>query len=154
MAPGSEDVSNPIEESDELLYRQVVRVWVGPDGTPMSCAFRPTTKDNLKLSTDRERATAEGSFERYRERTGTDPFGTWGINVREVLNVHTVFDPPNADQRKLHVIDDAGVGANHEDHASIVYPDLESRSQTRKVHERLSRELKAVALARGMLHPI
>lgn len=145
----------PLEESDEVLYRQVVPNWVHPAGVPMSVAFRPTRKDELKVSTDRERATPKGSFERYRERTGSTPFGTWGVSVREVFNAHTVFDSQNADQRKLNVIDDAGVDANHEDHASITYPVLnQSGTQTRKVYERLGNELKRLAITRGLLHPV
>lgn len=144
-----------VTEREEILYRQVIEVWTKDDGTPMSVAFRPTPKDERKLSTDRERATAPGSYQRYVENCGVEPKATWGVSVGAVLDAHLALAAEKQSGNNLAVEDDAGRGGNHEDHASIVFSEIkDSVNQERKVHERLSKSLVTDAVTRGVQYPI
>lgn len=146
------DETTEIELTDhnEILFRQVVTAWMR-EGLPMSVAFKPTPKDKLKLSTDRERATPQTSFERYEKAIGCAPDSTWGIRVGEVLEAHLELAADRQQDSKVVVIDDANLGGNHEDHASLLFPapDVTS-SQLRKTHERLGKELKRKAINHGV----
>ncbi|MCP2048183.1 UNVERIFIED_ORG: hypothetical protein J3D58_002255 [Paenarthrobacter nicotinovorans] len=141
-----------LDDRNEVLRRQVVDAWTA-DGIPMSVAFIPTPKDARKLSTDRERASAQDSFERYERTTGTAPNATWGISVGEILDANQVLDEERREAGKLCVIDDANKDGNHEDHASVCFPDMPiSKNQERKSYERMGKDLKRVAIERGKLH--
>lgn len=143
-----------LRDREEILYRQVIDKWTKDDGTPMSLAFRPTPKDERKLSTDRERATAHGSYRRYAETCGVEPNATWGVSVGAVLDAHLSLAADKQLGNNLAVEDDAGRDGNHEDHASIVFCDgHESSNQERKVYERLSKSLLSDAVARGQQYP-
>lgn len=142
-----------VTERQELLYRQVISSWIKDDGTPASVAFRPTPKDERKLSTDRQRAGAEGSYKRYETNCGHPPAGTWAIGVGAVLDAHSGLDEALQETHALTIIDDAGTEGNHADHASIAFGPAESKNQERKVHERLAKTLQNDAIERGMQYP-
>lgn len=140
-----------LEDRKEILRRQVVETWT-KDGVPMSVAFVPTPKDERKLSTDRQRASAQKSFERYEEAMGTAPNATWGISIGEVLDANQALAQDLREAGQLIVVDDAGVDDNHEDHASVCFPAIPlSKNQERKSYERLGKDLKRVAIERGKL---
>ena len=138
-----------------MLRRQVVRSWTKPDGSPMSVAFHPTPKDELHLSTDRERIEAEESFRRYESREGVAPAATWPVPVGTVLDAHLCLAEPPRSSAELHILDDGGTGSRPDGHASIVfageYEGVHSTSQLRKVNERLATEIKKEAVRLGPL---
>jgi hypothetical protein len=143
-----------VEDPNEILRRQVAKGWTKADGSPMSVAFSPTPKDQRKLSTDRQRATPEQSFKRYASSCGDEPSGTWGVSIRAVSEAHAAVAPAHRDSSKLFVLDDAAHDGNHEDHASILFPEIDvSKNQLKKVHERLATELKKFAIEHGKLYP-
>lgn len=77
----------PLDDSDELLYRQVHPSWV-QDGVPTSQAFGPTKKDEGKLSVDRgSLTTAKDSFRHHTGTLGLKSEGTWAIAVGEATGL-------------------------------------------------------------------
>jgi hypothetical protein len=72
----------PVDE-DEILYRQVHPTFVR-DGRPSSQAFRPTPKDQGKLSVARgSLTTASAAYEHHTVSLGLRSGGTWGLMVAE-----------------------------------------------------------------------
>lgn len=70
-----------LEDSDELLYRQVHPSWVQA-GRPTSQAFRPTPKDAGLLSVSRGAfTTAEAAFRLHTEQKMLASAGVWSVSV-------------------------------------------------------------------------
>ena len=132
--------STPLSDDEELLFRQVHPSFVR-DGRPSSQAFRPTAKDEGKLSVARgSLTTAAGAFELHTTGLGLPSDGTWAVTVGEcreqVLNV--VPDPLTSPPEK--VADPA--------HALVDFTP-HSKSQGEAKGARLARK----AVERGRLHP-
>jgi hypothetical protein len=153
----SEPVTEPSEitESGEVLRRQVVVSWIR-DGSPLSVAFRPTPKDERRLSTDKSTVSPAESFGNYDRRTGVRPGGTWGVSVGCILTANNSLSAQDQTVGQLRVLDDGGFDDLHQEHASIVFSDDyagASVNRCRKLDERLARELKNDAIARGRMYP-
>ena len=75
--------STPLSDDEELLFRQVHPSFVR-DGRPSSQAFRPTAKDEGKLSVARgSLTTPAGAFEVHTTGLGLPSAGTWAVTVGE-----------------------------------------------------------------------
>jgi hypothetical protein len=88
----------PLSDPQEMLFRQVHPNFVR-DGRPSSQAFRPTKKDEGKLSVARGSMTsAENAFRHHAERLQLPSAGTWGVLVGECigLQLQTFPDPTSA----------------------------------------------------------
>lgn len=129
----------PFGDPDELLYRQVHPSWV-KEGQPTSQAFKPTPKDDHKLSVARSTLTTPAeAFEHHTAGLGLASAGTWAVAVNEVsAEPHSL--PVTADPIDEPVADPA--------HALIEFP-----AEPRKVIETKAKLLLAAARARGRLHP-
>lgn len=125
---------------DELLYRQVHPSFVR-DGRPSSQAFRPTVKDDGKLSVARgSLTTPKAAYEHHTGALGLASAGTWALTVGEctVQALPARPDPLTSPPEK--VADPA--------HAVVDFSGV-SRSQATAKGTRLAR----CASDRGRLHP-
>lgn len=92
------DTGNDLSElhdEAELLFRQVHPNFID-DGEPSSQAFRPTTKDQGKLSVSRSSKTSpENAFRHHTETLKLKSGGSWAVSVGEALGVqlHSFDDP-------------------------------------------------------------
>ncbi len=132
--------STPLSDDEELLFRQVHPSFVR-DGRPSSQAFRPTAKDEGKLSVARSSlTTAADAFELHTTGLGLPSAGTWAVTVGEcreqVLNV--LPDPLTSPPDKV----------NDPAHALVDFTP-HSKSQGEAKGARLARK----AVERGRLHP-
>lgn len=147
------DTSHPTS-LDEVLRRHVVDSWMADD-EPMRVAFRPTVKDERKLSTDCDVVTPRDSFDGYATRAGHPPDSTWPIVVETALNAHMALDTSKQESGKLAVIHDGGVDGLHTSHVSIAFSDSydgSSNSATKKADERIAKRLRDEAVAAGCLY--
>lgn len=127
-----------LTDGAELLYRQVHPSWI-KDGQPSSQAFKPTTKDEGRLSTARAaKITAEAAFIHHTGTLGLASAGSWAVTVGEVgadpVPLQAFADPveePKPDPA----------------HAYIAYP------EDRKAIDIKAKLLKVKAHQRGCLHP-
>lgn len=72
-----------LKDPEEQLFRQVHPNFVR-DGRPSGQAFRPTKKDESKLSVSRSAlTTAKAAFELYTQKLELASFGVWAISVGE-----------------------------------------------------------------------
>jgi hypothetical protein len=129
-----------LSDDEELLFRQVHPSFVR-DGRPSSQAFRPTPKDEGKLSVARESlTTAAAAYELYVAGLGFPSAGTWGVTIGECgeQGLKAFSDPLTAPPAK--VADSA--------HAVIDFA-AHSKSQAEAKGARLARK----AVDRGRLHP-
>jgi hypothetical protein len=129
-----------LTDEDEFLLRQVHPSFVR-DGRPSSQAFRPTSKDDGKLSVARGAlTTAEAAFTLHTRDRGLRSDGTWAVTVGEcraqalVAVSDPIDSPPDA------VADPA--------HALIDFSPF-SKGQAEAKGVRLAR----AAADRGRLHP-
>ena len=73
----------PLDDGDELLFRQVDQSFIR-DGRPSGQAFRPTKKDDGKLSVARSSlTTAEQAFHLHTVLLSLPSEGTWAVSVAE-----------------------------------------------------------------------
>lgn len=127
-----------LTDRSELLYRQVHPSWL-KDGQPSSQAFKPTPKDDGKLSTARSAlTTAEDAYLHHTGALELQSAGTWAVTVGEV-EAEPVPLAAYGDPVDEPVPDPA--------HAYIKYPG------DRKVIETKAKLLRAKAGERGRLHP-
>jgi hypothetical protein len=71
------------DEKDELLLRQVHPSFI-QDGRVTSQAFRPTPKDQKKLSVNRNSLiSAQVIFEVHTKKKKLSSAGVWGVSVQE-----------------------------------------------------------------------
>lgn len=83
-----------LTEESELLWRNAHPDWI-VDGELTSQAFRPTPKDQKKLSSAREaKVTVEANFEEYTEHLGLKSAGVWAVSVEEVeeQKLRSIYD--------------------------------------------------------------
>lgn len=127
-----------LTDAAELQYRQVHPSWLR-DGQPSSQAFKPTPKDDGKLSTARSAlTTAEEAYLHHTDALRLRSAGTWAVTVGEVEDEPVplaVYGDPVDEP----VPDPA--------HAYIEYP------TDRKAIEIKAKKLRARAGARGRMHP-
>lgn len=72
-----------LTDPKELLFRQVHPAFMR-DGRPSSQAFKPTRKDQGKLSVSRSSMTTpEDAFAHHTVRLGFPSAGTWAVSVEE-----------------------------------------------------------------------
>lgn len=129
-----------LTDSDELLFRQVHPAWVR-DGRPSSQAFRPTAKDNSRLSVARGAlTTAQAAYEHHTTRLGFQSAGTWAVAVGECRGLSL---PVEADP-----ITEASGQPPDPAHAVIQFLGL-SKAQVEAKGAKLAR----FASARGRLYP-
>jgi hypothetical protein len=127
-----------IDES-EILFRQIHPSFV-EDGQVSSQPFRPTDKDNNKLSVDRSAITdAEKAFVLY-TGNGHSSCAVYGLSVGEFKEheLPCVSDPLDAMDGRL--ANPAHAYADYSQHGA-------NKQKT------LAKRLKIKALARGRLHP-
>jgi hypothetical protein len=117
-----------------VLLRQIHPNFV-QNGRPTSQAFRPTPKDEEKLSAyDGDQITAEASFQHYTTMRNLASIGAMGLTVAECLAESLPSRPdPLPDCPEHSVVDFAGF--------------------TDKDCHRKSKKLQAKAMERGWLHP-
>ncbi|MEQ9588012.1 MAG: hypothetical protein RJS97_08670 [Parvibaculaceae bacterium] len=117
---------------DTIVYRQIHPNFV-QDGFPTSQAFRPTPKDESKLSVyDGDQISAEQSYRHYTQEGSLVSVGVMGLQVAECTaqSIPVVPDPDPFPEHAL--IDFTGLNDN----------------QCRKK----GKKLQAKAVARGWLH--
>jgi len=134
-------VSEALEDGQELLLRQVHGSFVR-EGRPSSQAFRPTKKDDKKLSVSRGAlVTAAQAFELHTVGKKLTSAGTWAVTVGEcsVEGLPSYADPIVATETE--VADSA--------HAIVDFSGVTSNGQLEAKATRLAR----IASARGRLHP-
>lgn len=128
-----------LTDQAELLYRQVHPSWL-KDGQPSSQAFKPTPKDDGRLSTARSAlTTAEDAYLHHTGALDLQSAGTWAVSIAEVGN-EPVALAAFGDPVDEPVPDPA--------HAFIEFPG------DRKSIETKAKLLRAAAGDRGRLHPI
>jgi len=129
-----------LSDAAELLYRQVHPSFVR-DGRPTSQAFRPTPKDENKLSVARASlTTARAAHELFTGGLGLASAGTWGLTVGECRQQTLPVRPDPLTSPPEKVADPA--------HAVIDFAGI-SKSQTEAKGARLAR----AAVVRGQLYP-
>ncbi|MEU4472201.1 hypothetical protein [Micromonospora sp. NPDC023888] len=116
-----------VEDSAEFVWRQVHPQFLS-DGQPSSQAFKPTPKDEGKLSVIRQSVTAEEAFEQYEHSSA----GTWSVRVGEVAEAGS------------RVVDDSAKPETPKAHAYIDF-----RGFTRGQVERIAKVLRSAANAHG-----
>ena len=129
-----------LDDLSELLWRHVHPSWVR-DGEPTSQAFKPTPKDEGKLSVSRgSLTTAPKAFALHTESLGLDAVGMWAVSVGEVIAEPIVLSA-YTDPVAAPVPDPA--------HALIDFS-----AQPRKSVEAKAKLLLAAARRRGIQHPV
>lgn len=126
-----------LRDQDELLHRQVHPMFY-QSGRVGSQAFRPTPKDEGKLSVSRGALTSpEDAFMLYADDRGLESVGVWSVTVGECASVGLdAFPEPLTEP----IPDPA--------HAFIDFRKIGSSAAVK-----LSKRLASMARARGRLHP-
>jgi hypothetical protein len=117
---------------DTMVYRQIHPSFV-QDGFPTSQAFRPTPKDESKLSVyDGDQIAAEDAWRHYTQQLDLASVGVMGLSISDCMaeSLAVKADPEPFPEHA--VIDFSGLG------------DKDSR--------RKSKKLQAKAVRRGWLH--
>ena len=128
-----------LTDADELLFRQVHPSFVR-EGRPSSQAFRPTPKDENKLSVARGALTTpKAAYEHHTVTLGLASAGSWAVTIAECTaqTLGVLSDPLTAPPEK----------AADPAHAVIDFTGV-SKSQTEAKASRLAR----FATARGRLY--
>ncbi|MFI5297922.1 MAG: hypothetical protein ACHREM_07465 [Polyangiales bacterium] len=129
-----------LTDDDEFLFRQVHPTFVR-DGRPSSQAFRPTPKDEGKLSVARGAlTTAEDAYTLHTQRRGLASAGSWAVTVGECREQALVAVEDPIESSADAVVDPA--------HALVDFAQV-SKSQAEAKGARLARH----AHDRGRLHP-
>jgi hypothetical protein len=126
-----------IEDQEELLHRQVNPGFFQDEDQPTSQVFRPTRKDEGRLSVSAgSRASAEESLRRYNERGCGSSCGVLSVTVEECssLELAARYDPLGED-------DPAGPD---DAHAVVDFNGLD-KSQ----HKKKGKALLLIAMNRG-----
>ncbi|MDQ8732407.1 hypothetical protein [Bradyrhizobium sp. LHD-71] len=125
----------PLSDHDEVLFRQIHPGFV-EDGVPSSQPFRPTPKDQNKLSVDRSSAiTPEASFTLFQENGGAT-IAVYGLSVGDFASEAIICHPDPLPE------------LNNPAHAIADY----SPHKTSQ-HKTIAKRLKRLAIARGCFHP-
>jgi hypothetical protein len=122
--PDGDPEGEKLEDSDQLLWRQVRPEWCD-DGLSYQ-GFKPGSRDGKRLSTSQSSLiSARAAYERHTQEYGRPSGGTWAISVGE------------AEEATVPAYDDGGIGDLPEDHASL-YFGKKSRSQIKSAAMRLA----------------
>lgn len=117
-----------------LLFRQVNPSFI-QQGRVSSQAFRPTTKDNKKLSTyDGDQITPLGSWKHFTQSLGYESIGVLALTVRECTN-HELPVGPDPSAFPAHVL-------------------VDFSAFTKSQIQQKSKQLLYLAQTRGWLHQI
>lgn len=128
-----------LADAMEVLFRQIHPKFI-EDGLPTSQPFRPTRKDNGRLSVDRSALTsASDSFALF-IATGSTSTAVYGLTVGECGAEKL---PCSADP-----IESSSTAAANAAHAFVDFND-HSDGQWKNISKRLKRK----AIERGQLHP-
>lgn len=125
-----------LADSDEMLFRQAHPQWV-QQGVPTSQLFKPTPKDEGKLSTARQsKIDAEGAYKHHVDELGLASAGTFGVNLNEVggAGLRAVDDSCRVDMPNFHAY-------------------IDCRDRSRKDLETAAKLLTRQARERGLLFP-
>lgn len=136
LADGEEHLS----EQKELLWRNAHPTWI-VDGELTSQAFRPTPKDQQKLSTAREdKVSAEDSFKEFTETFEFESVGVWAVSVGDVKKqgLRSIYDESSPSTPKPCL----------KGHTSIDFTSV-SNNQAKRIGGRL----RDRAETRGRQHP-
>lgn len=129
-----------LTDGDELLFRQVHPSFFRDDRMT-SQAFRPTKKDEGKLSVARSSLTdARKAFEHWTHKLGLLSAGTWAVSVAECTKHEVRAFPEPLASPPERVADPA--------HAFVDFRDLSNGRVESK-----AANLRNEALVRGRLHP-
>ena len=130
---------NAAWEPTDLVFRQVHPKHLAAGG-PNSVAFRPTPKDEDKLSVDDARVvTAEASWSHFTKKLGFASAGTWAVSAGEIAeagDLRLLADPVEGQ-------DDPA--KNNPAHCVIDFSNVSSEGQKR----RRAQALAIKASARG-----
>jgi hypothetical protein len=133
-------VGNRLTDPREVLFRNIHPSWI-QDGKPTSQAFRPTLKDEGRLSLDRgSMTTAQDSFRLHTCAKGLQAEAVYGVSVDEFLNENIeCFDDPIEG------------GAYTVENLCHCIADFRPHGGSKP--ETISKKLKKKAIARGSLYP-
>ena len=116
---------------ETLLLRQIHPIFI-QDGRPTSQGFRPTPKDEERLSTDDgDRISPADAWTRFTQSAGAS-VEVMGILVRSCKLLKLSVDPD---------------GDPHPEHVSVIFS-----GKPNKQCERISKQLRDEATQRGWLH--
>lgn len=113
---------------DELLLRQVHPSFI-QEGRVTSVAFRPTPKDQKKLSVNRgSLISPKESFELHTNQKNLQSAGVWGVSVREVYEMSeiTLEEDPVSEPFK------------DPSHALINFSKIDSESRVKTISSKLA----------------
>lgn len=116
-----ESTPQPIDDPDELLFRQVHPNWI-VDGIPSSQTFNPTKKDEGKLSIALGSKTdAEGAYRHHVEVRRLASVGTWAVAVGEASRAGRQAFPEPLDNDPAHgFVDFRGISRGDAEKAAKV----------------------------------
>lgn len=137
--PALESGEFVLDDTDELLWRQVHPQWVD-GGVISSQAFKPNSGDGGQMSVSREsKQTAQGAFEFHTRDARLQSAGTWAVTLGEVhsQNYRAVDDS------------DSLLGATLSPGHAYIDTRIHGSSKQRKAAGALSR----LATARGRIYP-
>ena len=122
-----------LADRTEVLLRQVHPTWRNDDGTVTRQVFKPTPKDEGRLSVDRSsKISAEAAFDAH-QQLGSSTM-VLGVAVGEIDDSgSSAYDDPVADKPAHAYIDFTGLA--------------------RKQVDGLAAQLRDFAVVRGVLHP-
>ncbi|MFF7192654.1 hypothetical protein ACFZAM_02910 [Streptomyces sp. NPDC008079] len=136
-APALVEGERLIDDPEEILLRQAAPKQLVDEGAPSWEVFRPTSRDEDRLSTRQgSLMTAQQAFEAH-VKDGYQSAGTWAVSVAETEAV---------DARS---IDDAELPDSPPAHASIDFRGMASK----RVKMSAAIRLADFAHTRGRLHP-
>lgn len=133
-------MADELQDSAELLFRQIHPSFVEM-GEPSSAGFKPTPKDDGKLSVDRSSIFSPAqSYDLHTNAKGLQSVGTYGLTVSEFKEEAV---PCHADP-----IPATNTEVGNPAHA---VGDFNAHSSGKQ--KTIAKRLKQKALARGQLHP-
>ena len=113
-----------LSQEDELLFRQVSPGCVDANGQPSSQSFRPTKKDNYKLSVDRSSLTTAKKSHSLYQKNGYESVAVYGLTVGEFKGekIPCVKDP--IVENPAHALADYNGNKNQHKHKAKRLKDL------------------------------
>ena len=124
-----------LSDMGELLFRQIHPDFIEDDGLPSSQPFRPTRKDENKLSVDRSSlTTAERSYLSYTAKKYSSK-AVYGLTVGEFDEEKIVCEEDPSEDNRAHAFAD--------------YSDWPTGQQKKK-----AKRLRTKAIYRGKLYPL
>jgi hypothetical protein len=128
-----------LSDVDEVMLRQIHPTFI-EDGEPSSQPFRPTPKDENKLSVDRgSKTTPAGAYDLF-VASGLKSVAVYGVSVAEFGDQGVSCHPDAIEAGDGIVANPAHAFADYSAHA-------DSKQKT------VAKRIKLKAIARGRLHP-